>query len=161
MLPQGWTSKESKSRGIPFYVNEYTKETTWDKPTEAAKKPMSDSVQALHLLKKHSGSRNPSSWRCKVIDQSKETSIEQIQKFRSQIIECSQNEGPDAVEKLFRKISQTESDCSSAKNGGDLGSFSRGQMQKSFEDASFALKVGELSDIVDSDSGIHIILRVK
>jgi hypothetical protein len=50
----GWTSKESKSRGIPFYVNEYTKETTWDKPTEAAKKPMSDSVQALHLLKKHS-----------------------------------------------------------------------------------------------------------
>jgi hypothetical protein len=37
-----------------------------------------------------------------------------------------QNEGPDAVEKLFRKISQTESDCSSAKNGGDLGSFSRG-----------------------------------
>jgi len=65
------------------------------------------------------------------------------------------------VEKLFRKISQTESDCSSAKNGGDLGSFSRGQMQKSFEDASFALKVGELSDIVDSDSGIHIILRVK
>jgi hypothetical protein len=50
----GWTSKESKSRGIPFYINEYTKETTWEKPTEAAKKPMSDSVQALHLLKKHS-----------------------------------------------------------------------------------------------------------
>ena len=41
------------------------------------------------------------------------------------------------------------------------GVFSSGQMQKSFEDASFALKVGEMSDIVDSDSGIHIILRVK
>lgn len=65
------------------------------------------------------------------------------------------------MEKLFRKISQTESDCSSAQKGGDLGVFSRGQMQKSFEDASFALKVGELSDLVDSDSGIHIILRVK
>jgi NIMA-interacting peptidyl-prolyl cis-trans isomerase 1 len=33
-------------------------------------------------------------------------------------------------------------------------------MQKSFEDASFALAVGEMSGIVDSDSGIHIILRV-
>jgi hypothetical protein len=54
MLPKGWSSKESKSRGIPYYINEYTKETSWEKPTEAAKKPMSDSVQALHLLKKHS-----------------------------------------------------------------------------------------------------------
>jgi NIMA-interacting peptidyl-prolyl cis-trans isomerase 1 len=34
-----------------------------------------------------------------------------------------------------------------------------GMMQKSFEDAAFALNVGEMSEIVDSDSGIHIILR--
>ena len=58
-------------------------------------------------------------------------------------------------------IARTESDCSSAQKGGDLGFFERGQMQKSFEDASFALKPGELSDVVDSDSGIHVILRVK
>ena len=52
------------------------------------------------------------------------------------------------------------SECRSAANDGDLGLFGRGQMQKQFEDASFALKVGEISDLVDSDSGIHIILRV-
>ncbi len=32
-------------------------------------------------------------------------------------------------------------------------------MQKSFEDGAFALAVGQLSEIVDSDSGVHIILR--
>jgi NIMA-interacting peptidyl-prolyl cis-trans isomerase 1 len=39
--------------------------------------------------------------------------------------------------------------------------FERGAMQKAFEDASFDLAVGGLSGLVDTDSGIHIILRVK
>lgn len=47
----------------------------------------------------------------------------------------------------------------SARQGGDLGYFGRGQMQAPFEEASFALAVGEMSDIVDTDSGVHIILR--
>lgn len=40
-----------------------------------------------------------------------------------------------------------------------IGRFGRGQMQKPFEEATFALEVGEISDIVDTDSGVHIILR--
>ncbi|KAH7700188.1 hypothetical protein AAVH_32696, partial [Aphelenchoides avenae] len=61
--------------------------------------------------------------------------------------------------KRFAEIAREFSDCSSARNGGDLGPFGRGQMQKPFEDASFALAVGQMSDVVDSDSGLHIILR--
>jgi hypothetical protein len=39
------------------------------------------------------------------------------------------------------------------------GWFGRGQMQEPFEKATYGLKVGELSDIIDTDSGSHIILR--
>ncbi|MBN3287779.1 PIN1 isomerase, partial [Polyodon spathula] len=59
----------------------------------------------------------------------------------------------------FETLASQFSDCSSARNGGDLGSFGRGQMQKPFEDASFALKVGDMSGPVFTDSGVHIILR--
>ncbi len=62
-------------------------------------------------------------------------------------------------DKTFEELAQEHSDCSSHSRGGDLGPFGRGQMQKPFEEASFALKVGEMSDIVDTDSGVHIILR--
>ena len=52
------------------------------------------------------------------------------------------------------------SDCSSCRNNGDLGFFGRGQMQKPFEDASFGLNVGEMSGIVSTDSGYHLIYRI-
>jgi len=48
----------------------------------------------------------------------------------------------------------------SAKRGGDLGKFGKGAMQRPFEEASFDLDVGGLSEIVDTDSGVHIILRL-
>ncbi|KAK6734227.1 hypothetical protein RB195_017794 [Necator americanus] len=66
----------------------------------------------------------------------------------------------DNPEATFRKLAQQFSDCSSAKRGGDLGMFGRRQMQKPFEDASFALDIGEMSDIVETDSGLHIIWRL-
>jgi NIMA-interacting peptidyl-prolyl cis-trans isomerase 1 len=59
----------------------------------------------------------------------------------------------------FAELARQYSDCSSASNGGDLGKFGPGQMQKPFEDATYALKVGEMSPIVSTESGVHIILR--
>jgi NIMA-interacting peptidyl-prolyl cis-trans isomerase 1 len=41
-----------------------------------------------------------------------------------------------------------------------LGFFGADKMQKPFEDAGFSLAVGEISGFVDTDSGIHIIMRV-
>jgi len=55
---------------------------------------------------------------------------------------------------LAKKYSQ---DPGSAANGGDLGFFGRGMMVKPFEEAVFAQKPGDISGIVESDFGLHII----
>jgi len=62
-------------------------------------------------------------------------------------------------EATFEALASVESHCSSAHRGGDLGVFRRGKMQPVFEQATFALAVGEMSGPVESDSGVHLILR--
>lgn len=58
----------------------------------------------------------------------------------------------------FAAVAKKESqDPGSASQGGELDWFSRGAMTKPFEDAAFGLKKGEISDVVASDFGFHII----
>lgn len=109
-------------------------------------------IRVKHILQKHLGSRNPNdSYRKKPITRSKEEAIQNIIKFKEQIKTMED----------WDRIALEYSECGSAANAGDLGMFGRGAMQKAFEDAAFALQPGQMSDLVDSDSGIHIIIRTQ
>ena len=88
------------------------------------------------------------------ITRTKEEAIEILQGYEAEI-----NAAGDSFADKFAELATRESDCSSHEKGGDLGRFGRGQMQKPFEDAAFALEVGKMSGITSTDSGVHLILR--
>lgn len=90
--------------------------------TDSADSPKE--VRVLHILKKHTGSRRPSSWRCPKIKISKEKAIEELMELLAILQEVG-----DAGElrATFEELAKTESDCSSAKRGGDLGFFGRSE----------------------------------
>ncbi|KAJ5986332.1 WW/Rsp5/WWP [Penicillium sp. IBT 35674x] len=170
-LPSGWEVRHSNSKNLPYYFHPSSKESRWEPPadtdTEKLKVYMAQhhtpaarndgagqsegKIRCSHLLVKHRDSRRPSSWREADITRSKEEAIQILEGYQ-QRIQSGESLGDIAV---------SESDCSSARKKGDLGFFGPGEMQKEFEDAAFALSPGQVSGIVETASGVHLIQRVQ
>ena len=96
-----------------------------------------EKVQISHILK---------------IPEASEATKEKYRKFAQAILD-SIKAGADFAE-MAKKYSE---DPGSAKNGGDLGFVKRGVFYPEFEAAAFALKPGQISDIVETPVGFHII----
>ena len=59
----------------------------------------------------------------------------------------------------FEDLAKEYSKCPSGQKGGDLGSFGKGQMVQAFEDVAMGLDVGQVSGVVGTRFGFHIIKR--
>lgn len=124
------------------------------KPSKSGK----PKIRASHILIKHCNSVRTKSWRDRrgryIKKRTVEAAITILQRLRDEIkgfhgVDCEK----------FSKIARTFSDCPTAEFSGDVGTFPRGRMQPAFEEAAWDLEIGELSRIVHTDSGVHIVLR--
>ena len=84
----------------------------------------------------------------------------------SHILVKTEQEAKAVLERLnkgekFANIAREVSCCPSAKRGGDLGTFTRGKMVKEFETAAFTLEKGQISPVVKTKFGCHIIKRLE
>ena len=104
-------------------------------------------VTARHILIMYEGSaRAPES-----VTRTKEEARERAEQVLQMV-----NEGGD-----FADLAQEYSDGPTKVRGGLLSPFGRGVMSQAFEDAAFSLKKGEVSEIVETEFGFHIIKRVE
>ncbi|MEW6711063.1 MAG: peptidylprolyl isomerase [Candidatus Riflebacteria bacterium] len=116
------------------------------KDTTASGTAALDKVAASHILIAYKGAERSKA----------ERSEEEAKKLADELL-AKIKKGED-----FAKIAEENSDCPSGKSAkGSLGDFGRGVMAKEFEDTSFSLKVGEISGVVKTAFGYHIIRRDK
>jgi NIMA-interacting peptidyl-prolyl cis-trans isomerase 1 len=131
--------RRSNTKNLPYYFHAATKDSRWEPPAgtdsdklktymaanhsskgvaPAAFAPTDGKIRCAHLLVKHRDSRRPSSWREPKITRDVEEAKRLIQGYQKQI-QAYEN-GGEGNAKSLSELATTESDCSSARKGGDL-----------------------------------------
>jgi len=120
----------------PIVIPDKEIRTFYDTHPKSFKK--SEQVRASHILIK--------------VDFQAEQSVKDAKRAKLQEVQKRLKVGED-----FAVLAKEISECPSNIKGGDLGYFERGKMVKPFEDVVFKLKTGEVSDIVETRFGYHLI----
>lgn len=121
-------------------VSEEESKKFYDQNTDKFSRP--ESVRASHILLGVDA---------KASADDKKKSREKIEKLRKDLAG-----GAD-----FATLAKENSTCPSSQQGGDLGFFGKGQMVPAFEQVAFTLKPGEISDVVETQFGYHIIKLIE
>jgi hypothetical protein len=116
------------------------------KEKEESDKP--EEVQASHILISYKGADRADA----DISRSKEEAKAEAERIRKLIVD----DGKD-----FAEMAKKHSDGPSSTKGGDLGKFKFEVMAKSFSEAAFALGINEVSEVVETGFGYHVIKRTN
>lgn len=106
---------------------------------------MASQIRASHILLMYKGSMRSTATR------SKDEALTSITAMKAEIAG-----GAD-----FADLARKNSDCPSGAEGGDLGKFPRGAMVPEFDKAAFALEPGQVSDVIETSFGYHLIQRTE
>ena len=107
-----------------------------------------ETVEASHLLVAYQGSRRAAPTITRTKEEAKKRAEEALARAR-------------AGESFAELVAEYSDEPGAASRAGTLGRFRRGMMIKPFEQVAFKLKPGELSDVVETKFGYHIILRIE
>lgn len=124
-----------------------TAEPAPDRPKPRVIEQKDERISASHILIAFKGSRRA---------KAEVTRSKQEAKKRAEEVRAKALKGQD-----FAALAKQYSDGPSAGKGGDLGAFGRNSMVKPFADAAFDLKVGGISNVVETEFGFHVIKRTK
>lgn len=133
----GMTLEKYKSNKVANALHNKYFEDKFDISDDAALK---DAVKAQHIL-------------VKVGEEEGGMSDKDAKKKIDEVLSKTKDED-------FEKLAEENSDDSTAGDGGNLGLVTKGEMVPEFEDALFDLKPGEISDVVKTEYGYHIIKRL-
>jgi hypothetical protein len=117
-------------------------------PIQAPPPKEEERMRASHILVSYKGARGAAGTVTRTKDQARKRAEEVLKKAK----------GRGDFAALAKQYSD---DRVSGPRGGELGIFARGAMVKPFSDAAFALRPGELSGVVESDFGFHVIRRAE
>jgi peptidyl-prolyl cis-trans isomerase NIMA-interacting 1 len=117
-------------------------------PAAATAAPSGERISAAHILVAYKGSRRAAPTVTRTKEEARKRAEQLLAKARK---------GDD-----FGQLARENSDDPTAKaRGGDLGTFDRSTMVKEFADPAFALKPGQVSAVVETDFGFHVIKRTN